>query len=68
MLEFDVEEVDGFVESFQAGEFLRDVDAEVIGNLDVAALVDDLGGGCRFLGVDSCRWLVQKLNGIRGWP
>src|SRR3954466_6104065 len=43
MVEFDVEEVDGAVKSFQAGQFLGDVNAEVIGNLDVAALDDDLG-------------------------
>ena len=48
VVEFDVEEVDGAVESFQAGEFLGDVDAEVVGNLDVAALDDDLGAGRRF--------------------
>ena len=43
MVEFDVEEVDGAVESFDASEFLGDVDAEVVGDLDVAALDDDLG-------------------------
>ncbi len=48
MVEFDVEEVDGAVESFQAGQFLGDVDAEVFGNLDVAALDDDLGVGRGF--------------------
>jgi hypothetical protein len=31
VVELDVEQVDGSVESLQAGEFLRDVDAEVVG-------------------------------------
>lgn len=66
VLEFDVEEVDGFVEAFQPGEFLRDVHPEVVGNLDVTALEDDLGGGGRFLGVRADRRLVQKLSGIHG--
>src|SRR6202012_1424868 len=35
VLEFDVEQVDGPVEPFSTGELLRDVDAEVIRNLDV---------------------------------
>ncbi len=46
VVEFDIEQVDGSVESLQAGEFLRDVDAEVVGDFDVAAFDDDLGG-CR---------------------
>ena len=35
--EFDVESLDRVIDPFDAGEFLPDVDAVVIGNLDVAA-------------------------------
>ncbi|CFS47976.1 Hypothetical protein ERS007726_00728 [Mycobacterium tuberculosis] len=42
MVEFDVEQVDGPVEPLQAGEFLRNVDAEVVGDLDITALEHDL--------------------------
>jgi hypothetical protein len=67
MIEFDVEQVDGSVEPFQSGEFLGDIDAEVIGDLDVAALEHDLGGQCRFGGlVGSNRCLVQNLTGFHG--
>ena len=68
VLELDVEQVDGLVEPFQSGEFLRDIDAEVIRNLDVAALDDDLGGRCRFLCVGFYGRLVQNLTGIHGEP
>ena len=43
MVEFDIEEVDGAVKSLKTRKFLGDVDAEVVGDLDVAALDDDLG-------------------------
>ena len=66
VFEFDVEQIDGLVEPFGAGEFLRDVNAEVIGNLDVAALEHNLGSGGRFLRVDLYRRLVQNLSGIHG--
>ncbi len=52
VVEFDIEQVDGSVESLQAGEFLRDVDAEVVGNFDVATFDDDLGVCRRFVFVD----------------
>lgn len=63
MVEFDVEHVDGAVEPLQAGEFLRDVDAEMIGHLDVAALHDDLclrGRGGRLVDIS------QHLGRIHG--
>jgi hypothetical protein len=53
VVEFDVEQVDGAVEALEARQLLGDVDAEVVGNLDVAALDDDLGAwrgyGCLVL-------------------
>ena len=69
VVELDVEQIDGSVESLQASEFLRDVDAEVVGDFDVAAFDDDLGLGLRhrfvvFIGVD--RRFSQKLSGIHG--
>jgi hypothetical protein len=54
VVEFDVEQVDSSVEPLQAGEFLRDVDAEVVGDLDVAAFDDDLGARCRFVRLVGC--------------
>src|ERR1700757_3699842 len=68
VVELDVEQVDGPVEPLQAGEFLRDVDAEVVGNLDVAALEYDLDGRCRFWCVGFYRRLVQSLTGLHGEP
>jgi hypothetical protein len=46
MVEFDIEKVDGAVKSLEARELLGDVDAEMVGDLDVAALHDDLGVRC----------------------
>ncbi len=66
VVEFDVEQVDGSVESLEAGEFLRDVDAEVVRDFDVAALDDDLGACGRFVLVDVDRRFSQKLSGIHG--
>lgn len=43
VVQFDVEEVDAAVEPLETRELLGDVGSEVIGNLDVAALDDDLG-------------------------
>ena len=43
MLELDVEEVDGAVKPLEAGQLLRHIDAEVFGDLDVAALDHDFG-------------------------
>ena len=56
MIELDIEQVDGSVEPLQSSEFLRDIDAEVVGDLDVAAFVHDLGGrlgGVRRFGASS---------------
>jgi hypothetical protein len=43
VLELDVEEVDGAVKPLETGQLLRYVDAEVFGDLDVAALDHNLG-------------------------
>ena len=52
MIEFDVEEVDAAVKSLESGQLFGDVNAEVVGDLDVAALDDDLcAGRGRGLGV-----------------
>ena len=67
VVEFDVEEIDGLVESLQAGEFLRDVDAEMIGDLDVAALEYDLGT-CRSDLLFRSGRAVQNLGSFHGWP
>ena len=48
VVEFDVEEVDGAVEPFQAGQLLGDVVAEVVGNFDVATRDHHLGVGGGF--------------------
>ncbi len=69
VVELHVEQVDGSVESLQAGEFLGNVDAEVVGDLDVTALDDDLSARCRFgllVGVD--RSFGQQLSRIHGLP
>ena len=63
VVEFDIEEVDAAVESLEAREFLRDVDAEVVGDLDVAALDDDLGAG---RGRGLCR-LQRSSSGRFPW-
>jgi hypothetical protein len=68
VVEFDIEQVDGAVESLQASEFLRDVDAEVVGNFDVATLDHDLGGGRRFVFVDVGGTFSKQLPGIHGLP
>ena len=67
VVELDVEQVDTSVESLQAGEFLRDVDAEMVGNFDVATFDDDLGVCRRFVFVDVVgRTLIKQLSGIHG--
>jgi hypothetical protein len=75
VVELDVEQIDGSVESLQTGEFLRNVDAEVVGDFDVAAFDDDLGLRrwlvmfvmfVVFIGVG--RLFGQKLSVIRGLP
>jgi hypothetical protein len=66
VVEFDVEQIDRSVESLQAGEFLRDIEAEVVRDFDVAALDDDLGGCGRFVFIDVDRRFSQKLSRIHG--
>ncbi len=66
VVEFDVEQIDGSVESLQAGEFLRDVDTEVVRDFDVAAFDDDLGACHRFVFIGVDRRFSQKLPGIHG--
>ena len=69
VVELDVEQIEGSVESLQTSEFLRDVDAEVVGDFDVAAFDDDVGLGLRrrfVVFIDLGRSFGQKLSGIYG--
>ena len=64
VVEFDVEQVHSSVEALQAGEFLRYVYAEVVGNFDVATFDDHLGTCRRFVFVDVGWALSKQLAGI----
>ena len=69
VFELDVEEIDGAIESFEAGEFLRDVEAVMIGDLDVATLEHDFGVEGQFGRLAAfCRRLVESQIGIHGKP
>ncbi|BBX65684.1 hypothetical protein MSAS_48580 [Mycobacterium saskatchewanense] len=69
MFELDVEEIDGAIEPLETGEFLRDVEAVVLGDFHVAALEHDVGREYRFgLRIGFCRGLVQNLTGQYGVP
>ena len=57
VVELDIEEVDGAVESFQAGQLVGHVLTEVVRHLDVAPRHDDVGvtgGFGRFAVHDHC--------------
>ena len=71
VVEFDVEQVDGPIEALQARQLLCDVEAEVVGNLDVAALDDDLGAAARLRvrrrpATWSCVWCPRNWVDILG--
>jgi hypothetical protein len=71
VVELDVEQIEASVESLQTSEFLRDVDAEVVGDFDVAAFDDDVCLGLRrrfAVFIDLRRSFGQKLSGIYGLP
>jgi hypothetical protein len=69
VFELDVEKIDRAIESFEAGEFLRDVEAVMIGDFDVAALEHDFGVEGQFGRLAAfCRRLVENLTGIHGKP
>ena len=59
VVELDVEEVDGAVESFQARQLLGDVTPEVVGNFDVATRDHHLGVGA---GVEDSAVLLGSIT------
>ena len=65
VVEFDVEQVDGAIEALQSSELLGNVDAEVFGDLDVAALDDDVGVRLgRRLGVVGKHGRAGRIHGL----
>ena len=65
VVKLDVEDVDAAVKPLEAGQLLRYLDAEVVGDLHVTSLDHDLGAG-HLLGVLCCL-LVWLLVCLLGW-